>query len=528
MSFSVLLVALGIAPQLAFAQSDTPISLLADTINIDQTNGLLNASGHVQVFFGETVLTANSIVYDSRSGLITAQGPLVITDASGTVILADFAELSNDLRRGLVQGAKLLLADQLQITATEYERTEGRFDTLSNVVASACQVCAARPVPVWQIRARQVIRDDERKQIHFRNATFEVFGFPVFYLPYMRIPDPSVRRASGFLNPVILSSEYFGDGIKLPYYLVLGDHADATITPTLNFTGATVIDAEYRQRFTNGSFDTFGAIAIKDEFGEFGRGFLTIDGSFDIFDDVTLDFSATTLSDNGFMRQYNYDDTDRVVSELKVSRHRNRSYFSLAAVVMNSLRDDEDNDTIPFVFPEFSYRGYRTDPLLGGKFGYEFNTVGLSRIVGEDYFRIGVGADYRVPVDLPLWLRASGFLNLDADIYRVWNSTDFPDTPLLSVHPSVGADIRWPLSKQHQPPTIYSSRSCSFFSQQIQPSTTWFRMKTASRPNSTKPTFSNLIASLAVTLSIPDFVPILGQLLQFMITMVGRSALRVG
>ncbi len=445
-----LLVVVAFVPQLTYAQSDNPVSLLADTINIDQTNGLLSATGHVQVFFGDAVLNASSIVYNSTSGLITAQGPLSITDPSGTVILADFAELSNDLQHGLIQGAKLLLADKLQLVAAEYERSEGRFDTLNNVVASSCQVCASRPVPVWQIRARQVIRDEERKQIHFRSATFEAFGLPVFYLPYMRIPDPSVRRASGFLSPVILSSEYFGDGIKLPYYLMLGDHADATITPTLNFTGATVIDAEYRQRFTNGGFDTFGAIAINDEFGEFGRGFLTIDGSFDIFDEVTLNFSGTVLSDSGFMRQYNYDDTDRVVSELKFSRYRNRDYFSLAAVIMNSLRDDEDNDTIPFVLPEFSYRGYRTDPVLGGKFGYEFNTVGLSRIVGEDYLRIGAGADYRVPVELPLGLRASGFVNLDADIYRVWNSTDFPNTPLLSIHPSVGADIRWPLSKATQ------------------------------------------------------------------------------
>ncbi|MHA1127702.1 MAG: LPS-assembly protein LptD, partial [Alphaproteobacteria bacterium] len=445
-----MLVACGIAPQFAAAQSDTPISLLADTINLDQTTGLLSATGNVQVFFGNTVLTASSIVYDSRTGLITAQGPITITDGSEIVILADFAELSSDLQRGLIQGAKLLLVDQMQLAAAEFERTEGRFDTLSNVVASACQVCAARPVPVWQIRARQVIRDDERKQIHFRSATFEVFGVPVFYLPYMRIPDPSVRRASGFLSPIILSSEYFGDGIKLPYYLVLGDHADATITPTLSFSGASIIDAEYRQRFANGRFDTFGAIAINDEFGEFGRGFLTLEGNFDTIDDVTLTFKAAAISDKGFMRQYNYDDTDRIVSELKLNRYRNRSYFSLAAAIINSLRDDEDNDTIPFVFPEFTYRGYRTDPLLGGKFGYEFNTVGLSRVVGEDYLRIGAGIDYRVPVDLPLGLRASGFVNLDADIYRVWNSTDFPETPLISVHPSVGADIRWPLSKVTQ------------------------------------------------------------------------------
>lgn len=443
----VLVAICGLAPQITLAQSDSPVSLLADTINLDQVSGILTASGNVQVFFGDVALNASSIVYDTNREVITAQGPIALSDPAGTVILADFGELSSDLQHSLIQGAKMLLADQLQLTAAEFKRTDGRFDTLNNVVASSCQVCPDRPTPVWQIRARQVIRDDVEKQIHFRDATFEVIGVPVLFLPYMRIPDPSVRRASGFLSPIILSSEYFGDGIKLPYYLVIGEHADMTITPTLNFNGTTIIDAQFRQRYANGGFDTFGAIAIKDEFNEFGRGFLNVDGSFNVLDDVTLSFTGTTVSDSGFLRQYNYDDADRLVNELKFSRYRNRSYSSLAAAIIESLRDDEDNDKIPFVFPEYSFRGYRTDSLLGGKFGYEFNTVGLSRVEGEDYLRIGAGADWRVPIDLPLGMRASGFVNLDANVYRVWNSLDFEDKPLINVHPSVGADIRWPLAK---------------------------------------------------------------------------------
>ena len=440
-------IVLGLARQFADAQSDNPFSLMADTIILDETGGYLTATGNVQIFFGDTVMNASSIVYDIEKELITAQGPIIITENGGSVILADFAKLSTDFQYALVQGAKMLLQGQMQLAATELERTDGRFDTLNNVVASACQVCAARPVPVWQIRARQVIRDNDKKQIHFRDATFEVFGFPIFYTPYMRIPDPSVRRASGFLSPIILSSEYFGDGIKLPYYLVMGDHADVTITPTLNFDGTSVVDVQYRQRYMTGGFDAFGAITIQDEFGEFGRGFLKVDGQFNVFDDVTLSFIGTALSDTGFLRQYNYDDTDRLLSELKFSRYRNRSYSSVAAAIINSLRDDEDNATIPFIFPEYSYRGYRNDQLLGGKLGYEFSTVGLSRTIYEDYFRIGGGVDWHIPIDLPLGLRASGFVNLDADIYRVWNSLEFAETPLFSIHPSIGADIRWPLAK---------------------------------------------------------------------------------
>lgn len=443
----LLLICCALVPQSTIAQSGNPISLLADTINLDQSTGIMTASGNVEVFFGDTVLSASRIEYDSNSGTITAQGPIALTDGRETVLLADYIELSNDLKSALAQGARMMLESQLQLAATEFERTEGRFDTLTNVVASSCQVCGQRPVPIWQIRARQVIRDSKNKQIHFRGATFELFGVPVLYTPYVRIPDPSVRRATGFLTPSILSSEYFGDGLKLPYYIVLNDHADATITATLNVDGAAVLDAQYRQRYAYGGFDAFGAIVVSDKIGDVGRGFLKFDSSFDVMLDATLTLNLIGISDDGFQRQYNYDNRDRLVNEVKLSRYYNRSYFTLAAAVMRSLRDDEDDNTIPKVLPEFSYRGYSNDPYLGGKLGYEFSVIGLMRNIGQDVFRVGAGLDYRIPLQLPLGLQSTGFANLDANIYRVWNSVDFPDAPLFNIHPSIGADIRWPLSK---------------------------------------------------------------------------------
>ena len=442
-----LIATFGFLPTATISQTGNPVSLLADTINLDQSTGILTATGNVEVFFGNVFLKAQSIRYDSRQGTITAVGPIVLTDTSGSVILADFAELTSDMQQALIQGAKVLLENRLQLASTEFRRTDGRFDTMNNVIASTCEVCAARPVPVWQIRARQVIRDNENLQIHFRSATFEIFGLPVFYLPYMRIPDPSVTRASGFLRPSILSSEFFGDALKLPYFLVLSDYADATFTPTLTFSGAKVVDVQYRQRFLNGGFDAFAALAIADESGDFGRGFFALDGSFDIYDDLTLAFSANVPSDDGFLRQYDYDDTDRLVSEVSVSRIRDHNYFALATAIMTSLRDDEDDKTIPLVFPETSYRNYHNDTIYGGKFGYDLEALGLSREVGQDVLRVSGGMDWRVPLDLPLGLRASGFASVDADLYKVWDSVDFDDDILISVHPSVGADIRWPLTK---------------------------------------------------------------------------------
>ena len=50
------------------------------------------------------------------------------------------------------------------------------------------QRCAHRP--------RSAGRDD-----HLQDAQFELFGVPIFYMPYFSHADPSVKRRSGFLMP---------------------------------------------------------------------------------------------------------------------------------------------------------------------------------------------------------------------------------------------------------------------------------------------------------------------------------------
>ncbi len=444
----ILTIVIIFTPVFAFAQHASPVSLLADSIFVNQTTGALVASGNVQVFYGDQLVSAEKITFDPNSNSIAVEGQITITDNDGYVFTAEFAEMSPDFQDGLVRGARLLLADQLQLSSAEMRRVAGRFNTMSNVIASSCQVCAERPTPIWQIRANSVIHDQERKQIYFRNATFEVFGFPIAWIPYLRIPDPTVRRTSGFLVPSFLSSDQFGDGLRIPYYVVINDHIDATITPTLSISGAALIDLEYRQRFRSGSIDFFGAFALEDGAGDNSRGFYSLTGQFALPRDYRLNFDMTVVSDAGFMRQFSYDNTDRLVNYATISRQRSHTYVSLGAALLLSLRDDEDNSTIPRVFPEFYYRDYQIDGFMGGKIGYELSSVGLVRDVGQDVFRIGGSADWTVPIDLPYGVQATGFAKADFDIYRVWDNATYPDRLLTSFNPQLGAELRWPLSRQ--------------------------------------------------------------------------------
>src|SRR5262249_923682 len=91
------------------------------------------------------------------------------------------------------------------------------------------------------------------KMMYFEDARIEFFGVPLAYMPYFSAPDPSVKRKSGFLMPVITTSSAYGLGIETPYYLALAPNYDLTISPRITTTQGPLLRTEYRQRFEEGT-----------------------------------------------------------------------------------------------------------------------------------------------------------------------------------------------------------------------------------------------------------------------------------
>ena len=93
------------------------------------------------------------------------------------------------------------MGNNVRLSAVEARRVDGRINTLSKAVYSPCRVCVEDPTPLWRIRARRVIHDETEKRIHYEDATFDVMGVPVAWLPWFSHADPTLDRASGFLVP---------------------------------------------------------------------------------------------------------------------------------------------------------------------------------------------------------------------------------------------------------------------------------------------------------------------------------------
>ena len=58
----------------------------------------------------------------------------------------------------------------------------------------------------------------KKKTIYYDHAIIKVYDIPVFYLPKLSHPDPSVERRSGFLPPAITDTKNLGEGIVVPYF----------------------------------------------------------------------------------------------------------------------------------------------------------------------------------------------------------------------------------------------------------------------------------------------------------------------
>src|SRR3546814_15565151 len=106
------------------------------------------------------------------------------------------------------------------IAAASGTRSGGNRTEFNKGVFSPCELCRDDPTrpPLWQLKANEVIHDQETHDVICHDAWMEFFGIPVFYTPYLQHPDPTVDRRSGFLAPTVGTSDFLGYALEVPYF----------------------------------------------------------------------------------------------------------------------------------------------------------------------------------------------------------------------------------------------------------------------------------------------------------------------
>jgi LPS-assembly protein len=430
---SALLLALwltGIGTTAAMAERATqtpggtaPIAFQADEVEYDEEHSLTIAKGHVEISQGTQILLADVVTYNQRSDTITASGHVSLMTDDGQVLFSDYMELRDSMNNAFAHDVRMLMNDRSRLVANAARRTNGNHLDLRKVVYSPCDLCQSDPSkpPAWQLKASQVTDDKDLQKLEFRDAVMEVDGWPVFYTPYIVTPDPSVKRASGFLTPSFGNSTTLGFHIGLPYYQTLGPDADMTIFPRFTTTAGQDLATEYRQRFSNGTFTGVGSIDysnvgfaadpnVKDDW----RWHIDSAGTWDIDDTYRTGFSLQRASDQTYQLRFNFPVPilGSEISRAFVEGFPDNGSLDANAYVFEPLSPGLGDSTQPIVLPVIN-RDWQFKPdSVGGTLTFNANLLDIGREIGTQTrrlsgtagwsrtFRDGLGSEYKFQVSL--------------------------------------------------------------------------------------------------------------------------------
>ena len=402
-------------PNVVRAQQDetsSEVLLRADELVHDESAGTVRASGAVEMVNGPYRLQADTVTYDQQDQTVTASGNVILTDRQGNVLFGENVLLSADLRTGFIQKISGVLADNSRFAGASALRRlknenkpNGPIVTeMNKAVYSPCETCGEQE-PLWQIKAIRIVHDEEAKDIIYHNAWLEMFGKPVAYTPYFSHPDPSVRTRSGFLTPFFGYDGNLGFVARSYYYWAVDDDRDLTIEAGVTGQSGPLLGAEWRQRFTKGAIKFTGSITgdtplegttNDPSIGSSDyRGHLFGEGRFDIDDNWRASFDVELVTDDNYLRTYDYTEDDLLVTQAQLEGFFDRDYVSARAFFVDDLRPGVRPQQ-PVIAPYISYHALG-DPgeTLGGRWGLDAGLLSLTRRPGRDMHRLSADLSWQ-------------------------------------------------------------------------------------------------------------------------------------
>ncbi|WP_372707782.1 LPS-assembly protein LptD [Brevundimonas sp.] len=497
----------------------TPDAVYLEADSASREGDVISATGgeqRVLARFRNTTLRAGQLTYDLGLGVATADDRVEFIDPDGTTVFASHLELDSDLKAGVAVDFATRFNNGASLMAATAVRRSENVNELNYALFTPCPICDAEgnpKEPSISIQAEKVVQDEELRAVLYRNAVFKVGGVPVLYLPFFAHPDPTVERVSGFLVPIPSYDEGRGISLEVPYLRVLSPSEDWLISLQINTRVAPLLNLQWRRRFADGVVVARGGYTYERNFGDFdldgdgsaesnvkfgdrtSRSYFLGYGRFDPEGPWRWGFTAERTSDKTLFDRYDirdpyqdnglyYGDQRRLISQIYAEHQTARSYVSVAAFALQSLRVSrfstvtpalnvfESDGALPIVAPLIDARWEPNAPVLGGRLRLRGSAVSLFRddyvggpvlrsqliptgptagLPGVDSRRITGVAEWRRTLTSAAGVRWEPFVDVRADLYSV---DDLP--PSLGLEreeigrgrATAGLDISYPLIRR--------------------------------------------------------------------------------
>jgi LPS-assembly protein len=430
-----------------------PVAFTADNFEYDRDTGIVTASGHVEAWQNDHVLRADKITFDRNTNVAAASGNVVLVEPDGQVVFADYAELTQGMREGVLKDMRAILAENGKLAANGARRVDGKLNELTRAVYTTCNLCKTDPTkpPLWQLRAFTATQDLENHRIEYEDAKLDMFGVPVGYLPYFSHPDPSVRRASGFLVPSIGSSSHIGAFAATPYFWAIDPNQDVTITPEITTGQGPQLSADYRRRFNNGVLHADIGTAFDNGSPQ---AYIFSKGNFNYDDTWRYGFNINYASSVNYLRDFRVENYNSVLTSTAfIEGFGVGSYTKLDVLAFQGLATSITQTKLPYVLPRYQYSFFSEPDSLGGRLRLNTEEFNVVRQQGTNTQRIGGSVDWQRPFAGELGEQYKVTIHADMAAYEAHDLNQQPiygsegSASTSQAQPTVAAEMRWPFMR---------------------------------------------------------------------------------
>ena len=373
------------------------IEIKSDEITYDKNIEKIISSGNVEIKFNDNyTLATKEIIYLKNSGEILINYISKITDNYKNEI--EISQLNYTTNNKLLKGKKVklldleknmynfdkaiidfsknkIIADNVSIDFNKnifgnplndprlkgnYFLSDGKNSIIRKGVFTTCK--KNDNCPPWQLKAREINHDKEKKIISYKDAWLEIYDKPVIYFPKFFHPDPTVKRQSGFLMPQLIDSSSLGLSFKLPYYNVISDNKDFTFTPRIFSENEGLFQNEYRQVNKNSKHIIDFSLKEKDSSSKthfFSNSLTKL--NMDMFDVSEIELNLEKTSDDNYLK------THDITSAINNNQSLLNSFFIFRGSSRNmdletkiesyeDLTEDKSSDKYEYIFPSYSFQ----------------------------------------------------------------------------------------------------------------------------------------------------------------------------
>ena len=208
--------------------------------------------------------------------------------------------------------------------------------------------------PAWSVSADEVSHKKESKRIEYKKAWLKIYDKPVAYFPYFFHPDPTVKRQSGFLFPQFINNSNLGFSSQIPYFKVIDNDKDMTISPRIFADNNLFLQTEYRQAFENSNLITDFSYNKKNQSNS--HFFSSMIGQ---IEDSFYEFQIQTVSNKDYLKKYQLqspliENYSLLSSSLLLERNNDEYSFSSSINVFEDLTKGE-NDRHEYILPNYEF-----------------------------------------------------------------------------------------------------------------------------------------------------------------------------